>query len=302
MEGYYTEASGRNSHAEGDHTVASNSNAHAEGNYTEATGASAHAEGNSTEAAGGSSHAEGAYTKATGMCSHVEGYYTEATGDYSHVEGKYNIIDTDKQYAHILGNGTSDMPSNAHTVDWEGNAWFAGNISANSFISESSGESLGISTSNGVVLNDIETDLAYVLQIKNGQISTSLLPEEITISKLPDKLTYIAGERVDLSGIEFLAHYPDGSTSSIEPNSVVCEPAVLTDEGQFDIQVKIRFYNVFEDYFSVTVEPFIPENVLIDFTYEIDTDGTYILTGWNETLNGVPSTELVIPDNTFIKL
>jgi hypothetical protein len=32
-------------------------------------------------------------------------------------------------YAHIVGNGTSTSNrSNAHTLDWEGNAWFAGDV------------------------------------------------------------------------------------------------------------------------------------------------------------------------------
>ena len=31
-------------------------------------------------------------------------------------------------YAHIVGNGTSSTPSNAHTLDWDGNAWFSGDV------------------------------------------------------------------------------------------------------------------------------------------------------------------------------
>lgn len=47
-----------------------------------------------------------------------------------HVQGKYNIKDTEEKYAHIVGNGTynyqtySPAESNAHTLDWEGNAWY----------------------------------------------------------------------------------------------------------------------------------------------------------------------------------
>ena len=41
--------------------------------------------------------------------------------------GKYNIIDTTS--ALIIGNGTSkEVRSNAHTLDWSGNAWFAGDV------------------------------------------------------------------------------------------------------------------------------------------------------------------------------
>ena len=45
------------------------------------------------------------------------------------MQGKYNINDTNRKYAHIVGNGTAeDVLSNAHTLDWEGNAWFAGDV------------------------------------------------------------------------------------------------------------------------------------------------------------------------------
>lgn len=37
--------------------------------------------------------------------------------------------DTKGKYVHIVGNGTSDTErSNAHTLDWDGNAWYAGDV------------------------------------------------------------------------------------------------------------------------------------------------------------------------------
>ena len=36
-------------------------------------------------------------------------------------------MDTDG-YAHIVGNGEESARSNAHTLDWSGNAWFAGKV------------------------------------------------------------------------------------------------------------------------------------------------------------------------------
>lgn len=45
---------------------------------------------------------------------------------------RYSSVNTASnrgKYAHIIGNGTSDTKrSNAHTVDWEGNAWYAGDV------------------------------------------------------------------------------------------------------------------------------------------------------------------------------
>ena len=121
-------ASGRNSHAEGADTEARQDCSHAEGYNTTAGGICSHAEGYSTTA-GGNSHAEGSYTKANAMCSHTEGDSTIASGKYQHVQGKYNKEDTKDKYAHIVGNGTSDSKrSNAHTLDWDGNAWYQGDI------------------------------------------------------------------------------------------------------------------------------------------------------------------------------
>ena len=40
-----------------------------------------------------------------------------------------NSLNNINNYAHIVGNGTSDTArSNAHTLDWQGNAWFAGDV------------------------------------------------------------------------------------------------------------------------------------------------------------------------------
>lgn len=126
-EGESTTASGRFSHAEGDNTKAVGEASHAEGQLTQAIGEHAHAEGQSTKAKGMYSHAEGVYTATKGYCSHGEGVGTIATGSGQHVQGRYNIEDTGSKYAHIVGGGNSDTDrKNIHTIDWQGNAEFAG--------------------------------------------------------------------------------------------------------------------------------------------------------------------------------
>lgn len=142
---YANVASGVYSHAEGWNATASGSYAHAEGSSTEASGTKSHAEGNSTTASGESSHAEGRYNEASGIASHAEGTSCEAygkashaeggdtiaRGDYQHVQGTGNIEDTEGRYAHIVGNADISGPfdrSNCHTLDWDGNAWFAGKV------------------------------------------------------------------------------------------------------------------------------------------------------------------------------
>lgn len=156
-EGASTTASGNNSHAEGNSTTSSGHYSHAEGNFTTAAGAYshtegnyaetfedgtyAHAEGSYTKATKTGAHAEGNYTEANGAFSHTEGYYTKAASMYQHVRGKYNIIDDNNIYTTIIGNGDSDSSrKNIHTLDWNGNAWFAGNVEATAIILRSSTE------------------------------------------------------------------------------------------------------------------------------------------------------------------
>ena len=104
-------------------------NSHAEGNNTTASGLDSHAEGDTTTAPGYASHAEGFVTAAPGEVSHAEGYGTKAASQCQHAQGKYNIEDSGDTYADIIGNGESDASrSNAATVDWSGNAWYAGYV------------------------------------------------------------------------------------------------------------------------------------------------------------------------------
>ena len=131
---------GSYSHAEGDRTTASGDYSHAEGCNTIASGNSSHSEGYYTTASGYYSHAEGYSTTASGYSSHSEGNSTIASGSSSHVQGKYNIEDLSNTYAHIVGNGSNKARSNAHTIDWSGNAWFAGTVEGTALIIPSSTE------------------------------------------------------------------------------------------------------------------------------------------------------------------
>lgn len=133
-EGVKTKASEHASHSEGYNTTASGEYSHAEGDSTTASNDASHAEGFNTVASGKSSHAEGRFTTASGLNSHAEGVHTVANTEDQYVQGTYNILDTEGsttkkgKYAHIVGNGTSAKRSNAYTLDWDGNGWFAGDV------------------------------------------------------------------------------------------------------------------------------------------------------------------------------
>ena len=126
---------GTHAHAEGVQTLAYGYASHAEGSTTLASGSRAHAEGTNNTASGTSSHAEGQGNVASGLRSHAEGFNTKASSDDQHVQGKYNVEDTGAVYVHIVGNGTANSNrSNAHTLDWDGNAWYAGDVECTGII------------------------------------------------------------------------------------------------------------------------------------------------------------------------
>ena len=138
---------------------------------------------NGTTSYGESSHAEGKETTAIGFASHAEGLRTIASGRGSHAEGMYNIqsavslFDNRGTYVHIVGNGTAENArSNAHTLDWDGNAWFAGDV----YVGSTSGTnkdtgSKKLATENYVDTH-INTALSSVLTYKGTKSTTSELP------------------------------------------------------------------------------------------------------------------------------
>lgn len=118
-EGFRTHAIGGQSHAEGEDTYAYGEGSHVEGSTNYARGYNSHAEGNGTVAQGNNSHAEGFGTRAIGQNSHAAGFWTSASAENQTVIGKYNI--EEELCAFIVGNGIEGTPSNALTLDWNGN-------------------------------------------------------------------------------------------------------------------------------------------------------------------------------------
>lgn len=55
---------------------------------------------------------------------------TVTTGAMQQVRGKYNILDTTNTYADIYGIGISSTRANGYTLDWTGNATFAGTVTS----------------------------------------------------------------------------------------------------------------------------------------------------------------------------
>ena len=199
-EGYSTTASGKKSHAEGSGTTASADTSHAEGSgttasaavshaegyKTTASGSYSHAEGDRSMASGNGSHAEGTSTIAEGTHSHAEGRGTTARGNAQHVQGEYNVLDTQGgvlkrgKYANIVGNGTSDTArSNAHTLDWYGNAWFQGDV----YVGSTSGTNMDDGSKKLATEEYVSTlvgDTNVATQISNAISELNTLPAVTT--------------------------------------------------------------------------------------------------------------------------
>ena len=169
VEGVQCVASGYWSHAEGEMTRVTSYASHAEGSYTKmpdgstrygtASGYASHIEGGGSYAQGSCSHAEGLATTAKGNYSHSEGRYTIASSNNQHVEGCANIEDAASEYIHIAGNGDFGAPSNAHTLDWDGNAWFSGDV----YVGSTSGINKDAGSKKLATEEYVETEVASLV-------------------------------------------------------------------------------------------------------------------------------------------
>lgn len=207
-EGGYTEATLDQSHAEGFHSAASGPVSHAEGNYTTASGAYSHAEGNTSIASSANSHAEGYGTTASGANSHAEGSGTIAAGGAQHAGGSYNVADNNNTYIEIIGNGTANNArSNARTLDWSGNATYAGKVTAGAAPTNNMDLTTkqyvdNIATTIPSAVSELENDVPYL---------TNDACDEKTISDnlihIEDAVNSAANIKIDLSPIQNFNSY-----------------------------------------------------------------------------------------------
>lgn len=137
--GYGNTVSGQNGVAIGVNSTVSSGNGISIGSGNTVSEWNSVAIGASVTSSGSNSVAMGASTKAGGLGSFASGYSTEATGGAQTVLGSYNVPDEaptsetlKSENLVIVGNGDIDAEtptnSNAHTLDWDGNAWFAGDV------------------------------------------------------------------------------------------------------------------------------------------------------------------------------
>lgn len=147
--------------------------------------------------------------------------------------------------------------------------------------------------SNFMILVDQVNGYDYVVQMMNGDLVSFCRCSSIDVTVPPNKRGYMEGEEIDTTGMVVSAVCQDGSTRQIE--NYTYSPKVMTPEVE---QLDIQYVECGEVYTtSTTIGLKGIADVLIDFEYTPNGDGTYTLTSWSGTLDGQPSTELIVPDN-----
>lgn len=147
-----------------------------------------------------------------------------------------------------------------------------------------------------IFLTDIVNGYTYIIQMENGSLTSRLQCSRIFIATDPNKTKYYEGEAFDPTGMVVMAEYPDGTSSEIT-NYTYSE---ISEEGIVTITYKQG--SEFTTTFNVTSAVFDPEVELVDFAYTANDDGTYTITDWDGTTNGVAGTEIVLPDASVVRL
>lgn len=154
-----------------------------------------------------------------------------------------------------------------------------------------------------ITIEDTSEKKLYALQIKHGEIVYTEKPTgTMYIGTNPTKTSYVKGEYFDPTGLVLAAIYGTEekvTVKSVPEGEYTWEPKYFDQIGNIKV-----IFRCFEQEASVTVSvsEFDPAVELVDFDYTDNGDGTYTLTGWKGTLNGEPSTRMIIPDNALIKL
>ena len=226
-EGTNSTASGACSHVEGRGCTASSHFSHAEGWECTASAMYAHAEGYRSTASGRGSHAGGYSSTASATRSFAHGHELLASSASQFVIGAYNVEDSAGRYVEIVGGGNSSARENIHTLDWQGNAVYAGGITAKVLVLK------GTSTTQ-CTINDVSGRMSFTApngMTVNGHdipiVKSGLISNNNGIG------TVTAGSYKDVT-------IPFGYTYSSAPNVVVCfnSDSTAGDFGKCTCSVK----------------------------------------------------------------
>lgn len=157
------------------------------------------------------------------------------------------------------------------------------------------GDAIAVLAQTSVKMKDRMTGYHYVIEIINGEISTSCCATNMYIQTYPSKRTYLEGESLDLSDMVVCSTCENGEKKIINCYDVSYGHSIGTQTVTISYE---ECGTVYTDTFPITITSVI--DALTDFDYTTNDDGTYTITAWKGTLNGEPSTEIVVPNSNKI--
>lgn len=146
------------------------------------------------------------------------------------------------------------------------------------------------------IMIDETTGYKYRVKMVDGKIVYSLTIHEnsVAITSQPTKTVYMSGE-------EFV---PTGITGTVNINGV---EKTVNDFSYLDGDMETAGENAIRvaciengEIYTGTVTVKIIS--LVDFVYTANDDGTYTITNWKGTKDGITSTEMIFPDDPSIIL
>lgn len=145
-----------------------------------------------------------------------------------------------------------------------------------------------------IVLLDSESGYEYCLLVKGGVLTLLCKATGIRITTPPTRTEYVEGDTFDPTGMVVVVERQDGTEDVIDNN--LFSNIIIGSNGAIELSYT-------EMGFTYTISSTCTELfLLVDFEYIVEEDGMCNLTGWKETLNRMPSTEMIIPDSNLIKL
>ena len=321
-EGYYTYANGSNSHAEGYYTNANSQYQHVQGKYNIEDSANkyAHIVGNGTRSSRKNAHtldwnglgwfAGGLKVGGTGqddvnaveVALKTDIPSTEGLATESYVDEKIAAIPTPDVSGQIEASVAAlvdSAPETLNTLNELANALGDDPNFATTITTQLGTLSKQITEpKDSIAFIDQINGYTYIACMRNGNFVTYCGVKSIEVTTMPTKTEYVAGEYFDPAGMIIVATAYDGTTREI--NDYVYPTAYLA-EGTTSIDISYADGGIsYNTTISITVTPFDPAVVLVDFEYTANEDGTYTLTKWKGTYNGEASTELIVPNNGLI--
>lgn len=151
---------------------------------------------------------------------------------------------------------------------------------------------------NVITMVDTVNGYEYFVEMQNGQLVSYCETDSIQVTTMPTKTEYEEGSIFDTTGMIISAIGRDGTSREVVNYSYSNELLTLGLTSITIIYVE-RGIEFTVDV-PITVKEDVMIKILVDFEYDKNSDGTYTLTEWKETLNGESSTTLFVPDYSQI--